>query len=127
MIGRDGLALVPEDRRGQGLLLTKSVRENLVVSVIRRFSDLGVLSRRREHALVREMIDFLRIKSMGLDPERKGVNIVLTPGADGGAAKITLKLVDVPVSEVLRYVADLAGLKIEAGENAFVLSARDAK
>ena len=33
-----GVAMVPEDRRGQGLLLAKSVRENLTLSVIRRFS-----------------------------------------------------------------------------------------
>jgi len=63
LIGRDGLALVPEDRRGQGILLTKSVRENLTVSVIRRFSEFGVLSHAREQALVKEMVDFLRIKT----------------------------------------------------------------
>ena len=63
LTGRDGLALVPEDRRGQGILLTKSVRENLTVSVIRRFSDFGLLSRQKEDALVREMVDFLRIKT----------------------------------------------------------------
>jgi ribose transport system ATP-binding protein len=63
LIGRDGLALVPEDRRGQGILLTKSVRENLTVSVIRRFSDFGLLSRQKEQALVKEMVDFLRIKT----------------------------------------------------------------
>ena len=43
LTGRDGIALVPEDRRGQGLLLTKSVRENLTLSVIRRFSRGGLL------------------------------------------------------------------------------------
>ena len=63
LTGRDGLALVPEDRRGQGILLTKSVRENLTVSVIRRFSDFGLLSRQKEEALVKEMVDFLRIKT----------------------------------------------------------------
>jgi ribose transport system ATP-binding protein len=63
LTGRDGLALVPEDRRGQGILLTKSVRENLTVSVIRRFSSLGLLSRSKEQALVKEMVDFLRIKT----------------------------------------------------------------
>ena len=46
LTGRDGIALVPEDRRGQGLLLTKSVRENLTLAVIRRFSDRGLLNRR---------------------------------------------------------------------------------
>ena len=63
LIGREGLALVPEDRRGQGILLTKSVRENLTVSVLRRFSDFGLLNRQKEQALVKEMVDFLRIKT----------------------------------------------------------------
>jgi len=63
LVGRNGLALVPEDRRSQGILLTKSVRENLTLSVIRRFSVFGLLSRRKEQALVKEMMDFLRIKA----------------------------------------------------------------
>lgn len=62
LIGRDGIALVPEDRRGQGLLLGKSVRENLTLSVIRRISKYGFLKREAEARLVREMVDFLRIK-----------------------------------------------------------------
>ncbi len=63
LTGKDGIAMVPEDRRGQGLLLTKSVRENLTLSVIKRFTDNGFLNRHKEAALVREMVDFLRIKA----------------------------------------------------------------
>ncbi len=63
LTGRDGIALVPEDRRRQGLLLTKSLRENLTLSVIRRFSNSGFLDRKKEAALVKEMVDFLRIKA----------------------------------------------------------------
>jgi ribose transport system ATP-binding protein len=63
LTGRDGIALVPEDRRGQGLLLTKSVRENLTLAVIKRFTERGLLNSRKEAALVREMVDFLRIKA----------------------------------------------------------------
>jgi len=63
LTGRDGIALVPEDRRGQGLLLSKSVRENLTLAVIRRFSKRGLLDAGREDALVKEMVDFLRIKA----------------------------------------------------------------
>jgi len=59
----DGIALVPEDRRAQGLLLAKPVRENLTLSVIPRFSRSGFLDSRREKALVAEMIGFLRIKA----------------------------------------------------------------
>jgi ribose transport system ATP-binding protein len=63
LTGREGMALVPEDRRGQGILLTKSVRENLTLSVISRFSRFGLLSRRKEEDLVKEMVDFLRIRT----------------------------------------------------------------
>jgi ribose transport system ATP-binding protein len=63
LTGRDGIALVPEDRRGQGLLLAKSVRENLTLAVIRRFTDNGLLSRSKETKLVQEMMEFLRIKA----------------------------------------------------------------
>ncbi|MCB1466878.1 MAG: sugar ABC transporter ATP-binding protein [Rhizobiaceae bacterium] len=63
LTGRDGIALVPEDRRGQGLLLPKSVSENLTLSVIRRFSRGGLLDKQQEAGLVREMVDFLRIKA----------------------------------------------------------------
>jgi ribose transport system ATP-binding protein len=58
-----GLAMVPEDRRQQGLLLSKSIRENLTLSVIPRFSRLGVLDAKRERQLVGEMMQFLRIKA----------------------------------------------------------------
>jgi len=63
LTGRDGLALVPEDRRGQGLLLSKTVRENLTLAVIPRFANFGWLNARRERALYEEMIAFLRIKA----------------------------------------------------------------
>jgi ribose transport system ATP-binding protein len=63
LVGREGIALVPEDRRGQGLLLAKSLRENLTLSVVRRFSRLGLLSTGTEAALAKEMLDRLRIKA----------------------------------------------------------------
>ena len=63
LIGRDGIALVPEDRRSHGLLLGKSVRENLTLSVVPRFTRFGFLSRLRERALVQEQLKTLQIKA----------------------------------------------------------------
>jgi ribose transport system ATP-binding protein len=62
-----GVALVPEDRRSQGLLLSKTVGENLTLSVIPRFSRFGILNRRRERALIDEMAEFLKIKAKSPD------------------------------------------------------------
>jgi ribose transport system ATP-binding protein len=63
LTGRDGLALVPEDRRNHGLLLGKSVRENLTLSVISRFSRFGLTDAKRERALVDEIVAALKIKA----------------------------------------------------------------
>ena len=51
-----GLALVPEDRQNQGLLLPKSVRENVTLAVARRFARRGILDLRQERALVDEAV-----------------------------------------------------------------------
>lgn len=63
LTGAEGIALVPEDRRGEGLLLAKSVRENLTLSAIRRYASGGFLDKGREAALVGDMIATLRIKA----------------------------------------------------------------
>jgi ribose transport system ATP-binding protein len=56
-----GLALVPEDRQNQGLLLPKSVRENVTLAVARRFARHGILDLRQERALVDEAVRQLQI------------------------------------------------------------------
>ena len=60
--GANGIALVPEDRRNHGLLLLKSVRENLTLSVMSRFTRNGLTDGRKERALVDQMIAKLKIK-----------------------------------------------------------------
>ncbi len=57
-----GIALLPEDRRLQGLLLSKSVRENLVLPIVPRLVRRCFLSLRREAALVAGAIQRLQIK-----------------------------------------------------------------
>jgi ribose transport system ATP-binding protein len=47
-----GLALVPEDRKSQGLFLEQSIRRNLTLPILRRLSRWGVIRRRAEGAVV---------------------------------------------------------------------------
>jgi ribose transport system ATP-binding protein len=58
---RGGIALVPEDREHEGLLLLKSVGENLTLSSISRFTRFGVINAAREAQLVSEISESLRI------------------------------------------------------------------
>ena len=56
-----GLALVPEDRQNQGLLLPKTVRENITLAVAKRFARHGILDLAQERALVDDAVRQLNI------------------------------------------------------------------
>jgi ribose transport system ATP-binding protein len=56
-----GLALVPEDRRRQGLVLEHSVRDNLLLPVLGQLGGSGLLDDRRGDDLVRRIVERLRI------------------------------------------------------------------
>ncbi|MDI3280409.1 MAG: ATP-binding cassette domain-containing protein, partial [Bacillota bacterium] len=58
-----GLALLPEDRRGQGLVVEMAVRENITLPNLRPFSRLGLVSRHREQKAVAEFIQRLQIRT----------------------------------------------------------------
>jgi len=58
-----GLALVPEDRRTQGVGLPLSLRENIVLASLDRFSRFGFMRRRAETERARGFIASLRIKA----------------------------------------------------------------
>ncbi|CAM2153877.1 Ribose import ATP-binding protein RbsA [Pararobbsia alpina] len=60
-----GIALVPEDRRAQGIAPSLSVTENITLASLEAFSSLGFLSRRRERDAVSARIRELAIKTPG--------------------------------------------------------------
>jgi ribose transport system ATP-binding protein len=64
---RGGIALIPEDRKTEGLMLAMSVRDNLSFAALDRLGQFGVIDRRAEHAAVTGMADLLRIRCDGLD------------------------------------------------------------
>jgi ribose transport system ATP-binding protein len=62
-----GLALIPEDRKTQGLILPLSVRENITLPVLPRLAQAGVVRRDDERTTARQMIDRLSIKTASMD------------------------------------------------------------
>jgi ribose transport system ATP-binding protein len=62
---RHGLALVPEDRRLQGLVVEMAVRENVSLTTIGRDARVGFIDRRRADAICREMSGRLAIRASG--------------------------------------------------------------
>lgn len=60
---RAGLALVPEDRKGQGVILEMAVRDNLSLPSLRRDARAGILNRHREATVAEEMAAKLNVKT----------------------------------------------------------------
>jgi ribose transport system ATP-binding protein len=58
-----GIALVPEDRKAEGLLLPMSVRDNLTLAVLGEVSTAGVLRPAAEQRRVRAMVERLGIRT----------------------------------------------------------------
>ena len=64
---RRGLALVPEERHAQGLVLGMSVRENICLSTLDECSRLGALSKDRTAQMADAQIERLRVKAPDRD------------------------------------------------------------
>lgn len=62
---RQGIALVSEDRKGEGLLLSESISANLVLGNLQAVSRAGVVARGAEEDLAQRRIAALRIRSAG--------------------------------------------------------------
>jgi bla regulator protein BlaR1 len=68
------------------------------------------------------VLQFLQQKSIDLDPERKGIHLVLSaPGEPvPESIRISLSLRAIPLSDALRYVAEIAKLKLRYDDDAAV-------
>jgi galactofuranose transport system ATP-binding protein len=64
---RAGVVMLPEDRKADGILPDLSVRENIVLAALPRLSAAGLISRRRQDAIVDTFIRRLRIKASSPD------------------------------------------------------------
>jgi ABC-type sugar transport system ATPase subunit len=64
---RQGVALVPEDRKRQGLILMMSGRGNMSLALLDRLSRLGLLDRRRERSLAIEYFARLNVRATSIE------------------------------------------------------------
>lgn len=69
---RSGIALVPEERRREGILVEESVAANLTAASLKQYTRFGLwISRRKEYAAAAERIAALGIKAPGPDTKVK--------------------------------------------------------
>ena len=58
-----GICLIPEDRRAQGLVLDHTVRDNLLLPLLKRFEKFGWINDQESNRLVESYVKDLRIKT----------------------------------------------------------------
>lgn len=70
---RSGIALLTEDRKGQGLVVNQSVRDNFALPNLPFWSRLGFVNSRREGVAFNRFVESLRIRLA--DPEQPVKNL----------------------------------------------------
>jgi ABC-type sugar transport system ATPase subunit len=64
-----GLALSPEERKAQGLVLVRSIRENLTLASLRRVAPQGVIRSGEERAIAQRAVDQLGINLVSAEQD----------------------------------------------------------
>ena len=78
---RKGMVLICEDRRGQALVESLSVRKNTVLSTLDRYAKAGIMDSKKEISDTKKQIQALDIKT-------KGVNQVVSQLSGGNQQKV---------------------------------------
>jgi ribose transport system ATP-binding protein len=68
-----GIVLVPEERRTNGLILSDSIRMNVLLPIWKRLARFGIIKDKKGKGIVNGMIDKLNIKTTGM--EQKVMNL----------------------------------------------------
>ena len=60
-----GIGFVTEDRKTEGLLLEKSIAENIEIANLKKVSDKGVLNKKKQDEIVKKGIEEFKVKCFG--------------------------------------------------------------
>ena len=74
-----------------------------------------------QDASLSETLEFFRIRARSLDPEKKGVNIILKDPEMAKDTRIALHLVNIPLWDALKYVAELTHRELISEKYGYLL------
>ena len=126
---KHGIVLMPEDRKGQGIILDMTIRENMVLSVLRKISNSLVLNKKKEKSLVDRYIKAMSVKTPS--PEQKvknlsGGNQQKVVLAKGMATEPDIVIIDEPTRGIdvgaKREVYDLINQMVAEGKSIIMIS-----
>jgi ribose transport system ATP-binding protein len=126
---KNGVVLIPEDRRAQGLIMGMSIRENVTLPTLSSYTRAGIIKRSAEGRVVGDWIDSLKIKTKGLEQgvgKLSGGNQQKVVFARALISKPCLFLCDEPTQAVdvmtREEIHRLLGKQAEAGSGLLYVS-----
>ena len=111
---RAGIALIPEDRKGQGLVMGQSVRENITLSSLQKFSRSGFILSKEEMKTVQKMVKELRIKTPSIDQQVQFLS-------GGNQQKVVLAKGLLTESQILIFDEPTRGIDVGAKQEIYTL------
>ncbi len=103
-----GLAMLSEDRKGQGLLLEQPIKDNITISAMHKFSSrIGVINFKKEKDYSKKMSEQLQIK-MG------SINNKVASLSGGNQQKVSLAKILAPDCKVLILDEPTRGVDVGA-------------
>ena len=63
----NGMALIPEDRSNEGLVMSMTIRENITIPILKSLKSYGLINYRREKAIALNLINMLKIKATSME------------------------------------------------------------
>jgi ribose transport system ATP-binding protein len=109
-----GMALLPEDRRNQGILLGKPIRENVALGALKRIVKRGLLDLRAERALVETASAQLSIKADSIEQAAGTLS-------GGNQQKVVLAKLLATKAKILLFFDPTRGVDVGTKAEIFVL------
>lgn len=116
----NGIGLIPEDRKRQGLILGLSVGDNAVYSILDKCSNSAVINNKRVNEVVDRYIDELRIKTPTKEQLVKNLS-------GGNQQKVVLAKMLATNCEVLIFDEPTRGIDVGAKQEIYHLMVELAK
>ncbi len=107
-----GIALIPEDRKQQGLILDKSIVENCVLPSIHDFATAQVLDSKAEKEATEKQVEALKIKTPSIDQLAKNLS-------GGNQQKVVLAKWLIKQSDIIIFDEPTRGVDVGAKQEIY--------
>ena len=108
------IALLPEDRKGQGVALTLPIRDNITLPILKKISRLGFINRGEEDSLCKKLKEDLAIKLNTIKQPAKSLS-------GGNQQKVVLAKLLATESDILIIDEPTRGIDVGAKQEIYKL------